>query len=348
MNLMNTGRNLSLLTLIVMVGLNLGAQEVRFPSKSIEIQKGDRLLVKAFYGSLSLRGMSKGNSISVSGKRVEPKIQNEFSKSQGAWQLNVYRQEKTIVVETSLPQEKSLWQKSLNKEVPRIDLVISAPGIPTEVALNKGRIDILSWQAPVNLAMSQGRIQVAGMKSDLRAHLSEGSILVKDHNGRISLDTFKSDVNITNQIGELDVKNFSGETVITGVDGNLDFKSFDGKSEVRKLKGNATFDISRGSFTGNLIDGRVNGSSESGPIDIQLAGESANAVINSVDGQVKIKAPSNSNAYVRLKTEKGNLRGPRSLKFSSNVAGRFLIGRLKGKHNGRIRATTESGNIILR
>ena len=342
---------LSLLLISFQAFAQKGPAKTSLPSQSVEVKKGNRLIVKGFYGQLKLRTLTKGNSLRVTGRRTLPKTQQE-DQDPSMWTFQISKSENVIIVEVRTPTDRSFWQ-GLNKSLtagatPKVDLLISAPSLPTEITWKKGRIDIQAWQGPLNISLHDGQINSLSMVGDLTVQLTKGLLKTSKHEGRLSVDSYGADVELVSSKGALDISNFTGKSLITKHEGNLDLKSFSGATEITGFEGVANFDIKRGKLTAKKLDGRVRGKTDTGRVDLQLVGDEINANVTSGAGSIVLRPPKNSRANVRLKTQDGQLAGPRSLKFQSLVTGKFLVGNLKGSKPGRIRLSSESGNISVR
>lgn len=228
--------------------------------------------------------------------------------------------------------------------VPKVDVQI--PAVMLDVHLVEGQVTAAKWTKPLLIDVQKGKIIAKENRSLLSVQLGQGQIHVQDHQGALNLDVFKADVTIANHQGALEFSGLQSEIGIEKTNGNLRLQLYQGGIQLKQSAGSLQFQAGKASLGVAGFKGRIEGTSEEGPMNIQLLPETE-AHLKSGLGRVVLDGK-NSGSYLALRAEEGEISGLKNMKASKDRGAQVLRGRLRGEDGGRVEVVTAKGNIFVK
>lgn len=209
-------------------------------------------------------------------------------------------------------------------------------------------------QAPAYLALDlegdDGNVTVGGWRGVIEASLEDGDLHLTD----VEAERFDLEL----EDGDAVIRNLTGDLVLRTADGDVDLQDCSTeKASVRTEDGDVTIQRCAGSFEIRSSDGsvelaamrvgRVEIESEDGDVGLDLLdARSLDVVITTEDGTVDVATAVDLSAELDVSTGDGridvDLPGAELSRSRRRVTGRL------GEGEGRIRITTEDGNVKVR
>lgn len=225
---------------------------------------------------------------------------------------------------------------------------IQGPSLPLEVHLFDGQVNLQKWSKETLLHVQKGRVVVKDSLGTTKIHSQSGEIQVLDHQGRVEVDTYKANVLVRGLLGDADLENFLGETTVEKGKGFISVNQGQGSAKILSSSGTLQFELVKGILNSQNFSGRVEGQTQEGPVNIQLAND-GEVNVRSQSGRVTIQSSASSGAALNLTTIDGDIIGPNYLKVGRDGFQKTLRGRLKGDNQkGSIVVRSQDGAIILR
>ncbi len=286
---------------------------------------------------------------------VVPQAQITISDSPGSSQLKVHFNESEMVLvkrdgnyelRLRAPQNKdSLLAATAGLRV----IEIVGPSLPVEIHLMEGQVALNQWKKEALIHIQRGKVIAKEGRAPLAIQVHKGEIMVSDHLGKLRIDSYSSNVQIKNLIGDLELDNFSGESVLEKAKGRMELRQTNGAAKVIQGSGNLQFELGRAILNSTNFAGRVEGQSQEGPVNINMALESE-INVKTQTGRVTIHGVAGSSLNVH--TQEGEIIGPSYLQIQKEGASKTLRGRLQGQSpgasNGIIYVRTQEGPIVLK
>ncbi|MFD1657852.1 DUF4097 domain-containing protein [Streptomyces caeni] len=150
--------------------------------------------------------------------------------------------------------------------------------------------------------------------------------------------------------GGAEVKGVTGETTLVGLSGRVHVTTVSGNVETQRVTGELRLNSVSGDLT--VIEGAcpfVKADSVSGSIilDLDPACGPTDARLTNVSGEIAIRLPQPADAEVEANTASGTVSNAfDDLRVTGQWGAKKVTGRLGGG-NGRVKATTASGSIVL-
>lgn len=320
-------------------------REVRFKELPLDVRDGDRLIVIGWKGQLKIDGKAKSNSIRAA--KSTPDKQNPLF---DALTFSTRRDDQSFIIE---------WKGPAKKE----DLELWLKG-PPDLSLE---LNVASRLSSVEIQWRDGSIQLSGIRVPVNVWGNDLSARAGDLDQRLAINAKKLEAKLDDIKGGLDVNfqtghlfaskldgdthltTFSGDITVTESAGSLSVRSNDGPVRLSKTVGSLEVDSMRAQISTNSHQGPVRGRIEEGSLSLDLS-EEADVQLQSGKGTVSVKAPSGSNAYVKVVTENGSVGLPDSVRLQPGGSGqRTYAGRLAGSGSkGTIQVSAKEGFVRVR
>ncbi len=220
----------------------------------VEARGIEKVLIRAGAGDMKVVG--RGNAVRVEARGVACAAKQELL---DLVQLSVRREGNTVIVETSLPQDKPTGWSFGDNEYAYIDVGIALPAnIPVE-AIDSSGDAVFEDLHELTLQDSSGDLDVrriAGL-ADLFDSSGDidlegaGSARLRDSSGDIEVDDVRGDVEVVqDSSGDVRIANVGGSArVRQDSSGNLRFEDIKGSVDVDS---DSSGDIYAGRVTGNF------------------------------------------------------------------------------------------------
>lgn len=340
------GATLSILALGVS---SAGAKELRYKDYPFEIRPGDRITIQNFHGAVRLvgSGQTPKTAILKARKTISDKATPQDQAKFDALSFVVRRDGNLLNIELKGPLDRKQWSEWMKGTSPELSIDLEAPSVPVEVALHAGQVSIQNWREAVAVSMTTGQIKTSGGEGALKSMLQHGDIKIENQRGPIEVDTYNARVSIMNSEGQVDLTNFAGETHLNGLKSRIEVLAQGGAVNVAKSQGSMDFTNGRGLVSLTSFEGPVKGTSELGAVSLSVEGE-AEVHIETNQAAVTVKAPEDSGAQIRLKTDEGTLGIPDSARAGAAL-GKTFTGKLNGEGpKGGITVKSKSGPIRIK
>lgn len=325
----------TLAALFVATAVWTGGREVSAAAAVVEIPfKGnDKILISVPEATVVVQSApAKALTLRLSERAAE-----EYSLNTVSGQIRIEPKE-------PLSKEKFARPISGNKRT----IEIQGPSLPLEVHLLEGQIQLSKWSREALLHVQKGRIVSREGSGSLSVHSQTGEIQISDHQGPVNVDTYKASLAIRNLTGDADVENFAGETLLDKARGFLSLSQGPGNGKVLGSGGTLQFEVTKGLLNVQAFQGRVEGQTQEGPINLTLAPE-GEVNIRSQSARVSVQAPPQSGASLNLTSAEGEIVAPNYLRVNRDGSQKTLRGRLKGESmKGSVVIRSQEGSIVIR
>lgn len=233
------------------------------------------------------------------------------------------------------------------KMVAGVKVDVVGPGVPVEVHLTEGSLTGSRWSQPVVVDILKGKVTLKECKAAVSGLVQTGSVSLTDHQGNTRLELFRGDVSAKNYTGDMEISAFKVDVNIERAQGLLHLVQHQGGNKITKSAGTLRFDNSKATLAAIEFNGRVEGQTTDGYVNIQ-AGSEPEIQVKTQTGKISVSA-SKSGAFLSAHNEEGEIQGPSSMRVEKDKGARVLRGRLKGADKGgRIELTSLSGTLIIR
>lgn len=233
------------------------------------------------------------------------------------------------------------------KMTPNVKVDILGPSIPVEVHLADGIVSASKWTQPLTIDLLKGKLTAKDCKTSISGLVQNGSATITDHQGPTELEFFRGEAAFKNYLGDVKVSGFKVDLNAEKFTGLLNLNQHHGGSKITKSGGTLRFENSKATLAAIDFNGRIEGSTAEGYVNIQ-AGKEPEVQVKTQSGKISVSAPG-SGALVSAHNEEGEIQGPSSMKVEKDKGARVLRGRLKGSDKGgRIELTSLSGTLVIR
>jgi len=293
----------------------------------------DRLLISVPEATLRINGEAGAKTLRVS---LQESAAEDFEV-----QLNGARLE--IHPKAEIDKE-SFGQVSAKKRV----IEITGAPVALEVHIFSGQVQLSDWSKDSLIHVQKGKVLARNGSAALVAHVQNGELMVLDHQGKLNADTYKATVQIKSLTGDADIESFLGDTQIDRAKGFLSLKQGQGSSKIVNSSGTLQFELTKGVLNSQGFNGRVEGQTQEGPVNITVDGDS-DVNVKSQSGRVTIRPSSKSGAWLNVTSAEGDIYGPSYMRVSREGSQKSLRGRLRGDvQKGSIVVRSQDGVIVIR
>jgi DUF4097 and DUF4098 domain-containing protein YvlB len=216
---------------------------------------------------------------------------------------------------------------------------ISLPAGIIELHAQEGSIILQKHKGDMLLHLQKGKILIKDNVGQANLHAQKGDIQVLSHQGKLIVDSYMAGITIKDLIGDLELQNFGGETHLEKDKGFLNLNIGQGAAKVLQSSGSLSFELGKGTMTAQLFQGRIDGQTQEGQVNISMASES-DLNIKSQSGKVTVQTAANAGSYINVVSQEGDIYGPSYMKVNRDSGIKILRGRLKGD--------TQKGSIVVR
>lgn len=317
--------------LVLMVGVYAHANNFE-----VKVQPGDRLVVRGLDAQIQFTGQPASDILRVKGAQT--------TAAPGAYVLSKSGQ--TVEIKLTDLGSKRAWRQALGQSTP-VRIEIAGKPIPTQVDLHKGSVSLKSW-GDFKFSATQGRFVSQEGRGFLEVFLQSGDSQITQHNGALKIDTYQGKVTVQNHRGDVEARVFGGQLLLEKVQGFSKVSTQSANSQIHSSTGAIQFDNGTGTLSVQPLNGRMEGVTREGALDIKMALDSE-IDVRSQSGKVTIQSPANSGASVRLISVEGEIHPPRELKVVRQSAERTVRGRLRGDaQRGSVFVRSQDGTIVLK
>jgi DUF4097 and DUF4098 domain-containing protein YvlB len=303
------------------------------------IREGDHLALKGLDAQVQFTVQPNATALRIIGPEV--------SGSEG--QFVVTRKDNLIEVKMVEFDSKKTWMSALpkaNSYMKKIEIV--GPSIPAEVHLKNGSVNVQKWSKDLKISLTQGKVTAINGAGNLQVYLQKGDINVQDHLGKVLADTYVGAINLKNINGDVEASLFSGNLILEKVKGFINLTTQQAAGKLIQSAGTVQFENGKGSLVIQNFQGRVEGESQDGAVNVGVALDSE-VDIKSKAGRVTVQLPPGSGANVNLHTVDGEIVVPGELKVNRLSSEKNVRGRLRGEsQRGSVLVRSQEGTILLK
>ncbi|MBX3040244.1 MAG: DUF4097 family beta strand repeat protein [Bdellovibrionaceae bacterium] len=231
----------------------------------------------------------------------------------------------------------------------RAVIEITGASIASEIHLRDGVVNLNKGAHESTVTLRNGKVVALGRTGSLRAQVMKGEIFVSDGSGHVDLDLYQGSLtlrNLTQVEGE--AYSFGGQLLVDNVKGNLAVTTSQSTAKVQKFTGTLVVENGKGAWTGTALQGRVEGSSGEGAINLQLIGET-DVSFKAQSGRVSIQLPKSSGANLNLQTREGEISVPSEIRVNRTHLEKSVRGRLRGEAGKfSVMVRSQEGSIVVR
>lgn len=306
-------------------------------SVDVPIVAGDRLILKGVAAQVHFVAQP-GAGLKVNGL--------DQGATEGAYTLS--KKDNVIEIKMNEFVGKGSWLNALSRPFAMKKLEIVGAAIPVDVQLREGSVVFQKWSKDTKVSLFQGRVSVSDAVGDAQIYLQKGDVLVQDYSGKVKVDTYSGTVALRNITGDVDTSLFSGQLQVEKINGFLSLTSQQANSKVNASAGTMQFENGRGPLSIQAYQGRIEGGSQDGPVNITMTLDSE-VDVKTKSAKVSVQTPSGSGASLNLVTEEGDIYIPSELRVVRNKLQRSVKGRLRGDaQRGSVFVRSQEGTISVK
>ena len=333
--------------------LSSGATNQATDANRNDSGKADRLIVFAARGSVKLIPIPAGRAPLVRARKVLP--DGSKSDRMDSTSYSVRRDGSVLILELKGPQSRADWIHLNLANQPELHFEVEAPSVPVEIHLTAGTVQASGWKDSLAITLQDGSVKLADGEGAVHVSIGRGEVKLEKWKGLATIESHTAKVQIQSNDGEVKVFNFSGETLLTGVKGRARVEAKTGSTTASKIDGGFEFLNGRGTLSLSQVAGAVRGENDEGVVTLSLGGDKAkedsiesDVIVESNDGTVSIKPPTNSGALLKLTSEEGAIQVPDSVAVPKAAGPKSVTARLPGTTRGTILVRAKRGTIRIR
>jgi len=331
---------LSVLSVLLVLGLVLGASPIRDGDKeryeekfekSVSLARDGKIILRNISGDIEVKVWDKAEvqiqALKVSRTDSEELAKKNFEKVT----IEVTQDGDTLRIETK--RDKDYFRKGSNKKNVSIDFWLIIPS-----------------GAAVNMKSVSGDIVMEDIGNDARADTVSGDIDMTGVAGSLKAYAVSGDLTVTDVQDGVDCETVSGELKIRRVKGGADLKTVSGDILLENSEGDVEAEVVSGDI--DLID--ISGAEEvmsksvSGSVKfVGVLSKGGSYKFNVLNGDVTLLVPSNSAFDLYAKTFSGDI----NTDFEITLSGKLSKTELRGTVNGggaEVTMKTFSGDVYLK
>ncbi len=331
---------LSVLSVLLVLGLVLGASPIRDDDKERYEEKFEKSVSLARDGKIILRNISGDIEVKVWDK-AEVQIQ---------------------ALKVSRTDSEELAKKNFEK----VTIEVTQDGDTLKIETKRDKDYFRRGSNKKNVSIDFWLIIPSGAAADMKS--VSGDIVMEDIGNDAKADTVSGDIDMTGVAGSLKAYAVSGDLTVTGVQEGVDCETVSGELKIRRVKGGADLKTVSGDILLENSEGDVEAEVVSGDIDLIDISGAEEVISKSVSGSVKfvgvlskggsynfkalngdvtLLVPSNSAFELYAKTFSGDI----DTDFEITLSGKLSKTELHGTVNGggaEVTLKTFSGDVYLK
>jgi len=338
--MVNKRASLFVLSVLLVLGLVLGASPIRGDDKERYEEKFEKSVSLARDGKIILRNISGDIEVKVWDK-AEVQIQ---------------------ALKVSRTDSEELAKKNFEK----VTIEVTKNGDTLKIETKRDKDYFRRGSNKKNVSIDFWLIIPSGAAADMKS--VSGDIVMEDIGNDAKADTVSGDIDMTGVAGSLKAYAVSGDLTITGVQEGVDCETVSGELKIRRVKGGADLKTVSGDILLENSEGDVEAEVVSGDIDLidisgaeEVRSKSVSGSVkfvgtlskggsykfNVLNGDVTLLVPSNSAFDLYAKTFSGDI----NTDFEITLSGKLSKTELRGTVNGggaEVTLKTFSGDVYLK
>jgi DUF4097 and DUF4098 domain-containing protein YvlB len=331
---------LSVLSVLLVLGLVLGASPVRDDDKERYEEKFEKSVSLARDGKISLRNISGDIEVKV-WDRAEVQIR---------------------ALKVSRTDSEEMAKKNFEK----VTIEVTQDGDTLKIETKRDKDYFRKGSDKKNVSIDFWLIIPSGAAADMKS--VSGDIVMENIGNDARADTVSGDIDMTGVAGSLKAYAVSGDLTVTGVQEGVNCETVSGELKIRRVKGGADLKTVSGDILLENSEGNVEAEVVSGDIDLIDISGAEEVMSKSVSGSVKfvgglskggsynfsvlngdvtLLVPSNSAFELYAKTFSGDI----NTDFEITLSGKLSKTELRGTVNGggaEVTLKTFSGDVYLK
>ncbi len=322
-----------LFIIISLLSVNLQAGIVEVPSDGVQ-----RLVIRGLDANVVVTSQPQAKSIRINGVDdiLTPGLY--IAEKKGS----------TLEVHLNEWSTKADWNAQLAFKKNHPSLEISGFPVATEIYLHEGQVQISRLSKEVRVIVVKGRISSTDSSGPLEIFLHQGEVSVQNQTGRTKIDQYQGQTTIRNMQADLDLSAFNSNVSIEKFRGLLSLNTQNSPTKMLQSSGTLQLENGKGAILIQQFQGRVDGSTQEGPLNITLLADSETH-LRSQSGRIQIQLPAASGAALNLASNEGDILIPEGLKISRAATEKSFRGRLRGDlQKAAVTVRSQEGSIIIK
>ncbi len=322
-----------LFIIISLLSVNLQAGIVEVPSDGVQ-----RLVIRGLDANVVVTSQPQAKSIRINGVDdiLTPGLY--IAEKKGS----------TLEVHLNEWSTKADWNAQLNLKKNHPSLEISGFPVATEIYLHEGQVQISRLSKEARVIVVKGKISSTDSSGPLEIFLHQGEVSVQNQTGRTKIDQYQGQTTIRNMQADLDLSAFNSNVSIEKFRGLLSLNTQNSPTKMLQSSGTLQLENGKGAILIQQFQGRVDGSTQEGPLNITLLADSETH-LRSQSGRIQIQLPAASGAALNLASNEGDILIPEGLKISRAATEKSFRGRLRGDlQKAAVTVRSQEGSIIIK
>ena len=328
-------RNLvrTLFVLLSLVSVNLQAGVVEVPSDGVQ-----RLIIKGLDANVVISSQPQAKTIRISGVDDVLTAGLYIAEKKGT-NLEIHLNEWT---------SKADWNAQLGVKRNHHQIEISGTPVAIEVYLREGQVQLSHLSKEARIVLVHGKVSSTDSSSPLEIFLHQGEVSVQNQTGRTKIDQYQGLTSVKNLQADMDLSAFNSNVSIEKFRGLLNLITQNSPTKVMQSGGTLQLENGKGALVIQQFQGRVDGSTQEGPLNITLLSDSETH-LRSQSGRVQIQLPPASGAALNLVSNEGDILIPEGLKINRGATEKSFRGRLRGdSQKAAVTVRSQEGVIIIK
>ena len=309
------------------------------------VQANDKLVVRLNSAAVSVTFKEKITAVKA--YKLDPSLvvqyrdgqlifEEPFVKSNGDLKSTEMKNSELKTGDSKITESKAVVETRVRKI-----LELEVPALAIELLVVEGSVDLNGLRKDTKVNLQKGRMIVKNQVGGLKLHGLKTDINIEGGSGALHTDLYQSNMKVKDYRGNLELDLFNGELIFdkSNITGNL--RATQGVVRLNQCEGVLQFDLGRAQLFTSSWNGRLEGFSQEGPLNIGL-GKDFEVIIRTGSAKVNLTPPADSGASVQMTTQEGDIYAPQQYHVSRDNGIKSLRARLKGESSGKNIMTVRS------
>lgn len=294
------------------------------------VQASDKLVVRLNSAAVSVTFKEKITAVKA--YKLDPSLAVQYRDGQLIFEEPFVK---------SNGDSKSTESKAVVETRVKKILELEVPTMAIDLLVVEGSVDLNGLRKDTKVNLQKGRMIVKNQVGGLKLHGLKTDINIEGGSGALHTDLYQSNMKVKDYRGNLELDLFNGELIFdkSNITGNL--RATQGVVRLNQCEGVLQFDLGRAQLFTSSWNGRLEGFSQEGPLNIGL-GKDFEVIIRTGSAKVNLTPPADSGASVQMTTQEGDIYAPQQYHVSRDNGIKSLRARLKGESSGKNIMTVRS------
>jgi hypothetical protein len=243
---------------------------------------------------------------------------------------------------------KNDWKGQLGKQKNHHALELSGAPVALDIYLKDGQVHLSKLSKDTKVVLISGKVTSIDSQAPLEVFVHQGEINIQNQTGKLKIDQYQGVTTIKNLQADLELSAFNTIVDIEKSHGLLALNTQNSATKILGSSGTLQLDNGKGVITAQQFQGRVEGSTQEGALNLNLQAESE-VHLRSLSGRVQVQLPPASGAALNLVSNEGEILVPENLKINRSATEKSFRGKLRGEsQKDVVTVRSQEGSIVIK